>query len=106
MKSFSFNYENKDELRHAIEHLLLQLPEKGQLQISLNEEPSAANPSLTNLWEEMGSETGGLIGRFIGASSEVTALSLQGLFLTASNALKTASQKTTADGSDQEHGEH
>lgn len=104
MSDFIFNYSNLDEARHALETLLSRLPEQGCVKLQVDETPVGATRSLSSLWEEMGSQTGALIGRAIGTGSEITALGLQGLFLTGNSAIRGAIP-SDAD-SDQELGVH
>ncbi|MBO8169696.1 MAG: hypothetical protein H0Z35_11000 [Thermoanaerobacteraceae bacterium] len=80
-------YANKSEAEAALEQLCSRLPEQGTIDVEIKDHSSRNN--LTDLWEEMGSSTGTLIGRFIGAGSEITALGLQGLLFSAAQLMGT-----------------
>ena len=95
MNDFSISYQSKSEARTLLEQYFAQLPEKGRIKVTVEKNnPEAAD--LTNLWEEMGSATGSLIGRFIGVSSEAAALGMQALFLEGQQLMAPVRNVTTA----------
>ncbi len=104
MPEYKVRYENKDEVRQMMAQLLAQLPEQGSLQIQVKEDVGQTGSSLDSPWEEMGSQTGVLIGRFIGATSDIVALGLQSLFLGASSSLDAGIGCVNTGDSNQEHG--
>jgi len=103
MTKHKVTYNNKSEITKAVEELYNTLPESGCIEIEIKETKNTNN--LACLWEEMGSSTGALIGRFIGSSSEIASLALEGTLLqtwrllgnTNSNASVRSDQEPPAD---------
>ncbi len=79
MPKHKITYSDKSQITKAMEELYNSLPDSGCIEIEIKDIKNTNN--LACLWEEMGSSTGGLIGRFIGSSSEVASLALEGTLL-------------------------